>query len=116
MSQRQLNAIARELRLRAPYPQCETRARRREQLSALDAVIDRLRLDLSAAERRFGFARVELRARVCVAAVLRPGLIAVKVQPRDGGAAQYAVCDVLLRPLYPASVTLRGLRRRFPEV
>ena len=45
----------------------------------------------------------------------RVGLRAVKVLT-DDGTAEYAICDELLRPIYPSAKSLDGLWERFPEL
>lgn len=110
-SQRRLNEVAQGLGVRVPYPQWAG-LRRRPGEAQFEEVIHRLRLKVTARERQFGFAYVELHGRVCVVARLRPGLFAVKVV-RDDGVDEYAVCDEWLRPLYRSAESLRDLRRRF---
>lgn len=112
-SQRRLNAIAEDLGIRAPYSQWETGPRRRDEDPEFEQVVHRLRLQLTARERRFGFAHVALNARVCVVAEMRPGLFAVKVAAHDGS-EEYALCDERLRPLYRPASSMQELRRRFP--
>lgn len=113
-SQRRLNVIAGECGLPPPFPQWETGVQRRAPLAPLERVTDRLQLELSSDERRFGFARVERRSVVTVLAQLRPGLVAVKVRATDGS-VEYAVCDDDLHPIYASSRDLGDLQRRFPR-
>lgn len=112
-SQRRLNVLARENALPPPYPQWETGVQRREPLARIERVADRLRHELTAEERRFGFARVERRSALCVLAQLRPGLVAVKTVASDGS-VEYALCDDDLHAMYAPSASLEDLRRRFP--
>ncbi|HEX8792826.1 MAG TPA: hypothetical protein VF765_17895 [Polyangiaceae bacterium] len=111
-SQRRLNAIAEDLGLRLPYPKWASGVRQRDPEARVENVSQRLRLELTRAERSFGFAHLVMQAHVCAAATLRPGLFAVKVVT-DDGAAEYAICDDALRPLYRPAANLRELQRRF---
>ncbi len=111
-SQRRLNAIAQRLGMRPPYPKWESGVVRRESDASLEGAVHRLRLELTRAERAFGFAHLVMQARVCAAITLRPGLFAVKVTA-DERSAEYAICDHELRPLYRPAASLRELRRRF---
>ncbi|HEX8791536.1 MAG TPA: hypothetical protein VF765_11345 [Polyangiaceae bacterium] len=113
-SQRRLNTIAQEHGLHLPYPQWESGVQRRGPHERLERVVDRLRLDLTVDERRYGFARVERRSILCVLAQLRPGLVAVKVGTADD-AIEYAICDDDLHAIYAPSPDLEDLRGRFPR-
>lgn len=113
-SQRRLNDIAQGLGLALPYPRWASGVQRREPRERHERIADRLRLDLTSDERRFGFARVERRSLLCALAQLSPGLVAVKVSG-DAGVIEYAVCDDDLHPIYAPSRDLDDLRRRFPR-
>jgi hypothetical protein len=81
----------------------------------MEQVNDRLRLDLTDEEVEFGFHLVERGTGVrAIVRELRPGLSAVKVNGQ-AQAAEYAICNEQLAPLYPAARSIDELRVRFPR-
>jgi len=70
-------------------------------------------IEVTVDEAAFGFAlHSSPDGRCAVAAVLTPGLFAVKTRTRDGH-VEYRVCDSSLEQIYAAASTLTELHERF---